>query len=128
MEDATSVSPLKFLNITARVSIFLNISRSCTTCYIGNRYLIQFKHIFSPSTLILVDCTWNEFGEYSKCSVSCGQGIQTSVKLLNHTAQNGGKPCEEDSNVLRNTKICSNPRCGGTKIISNMIHDIFILI
>ena len=53
-----------------------------------------------PSSFILVDCTWSEFGEYSSCSVSCGQGIQTSVKLLDHTGQNGGKPCEEDSNIL----------------------------
>ena len=81
-----------------------------------------------PSSFILVDCTWSEFGEYSSCSVSCGQGIQTSVKLLDHTGQNGGKPCEEDSNILRNTKICSNPKCKGSKIIGNTINDGFKLI
>ena len=83
---------------------------------------------FAPSPFILVDCTWSEFGEYSRCSVSCGQGIQTSVKLLNHAAQNGGKPCEEDSNILRNTKTCSNPKCKGSKIITNTIDDVFKLI
>ena len=125
MEEMSFVSPLCFLNIIVPVSTFLNTSRTQSNKKTG----LSFGWKTSvPSTFILVDCTWSEFGEYSRCSVSCGQGIQTSVKLLNHAAQNGGKTCEEDTNILRNTKICSNPKCKDSKITSNMIYNIFKLI
>ena len=123
MEDMSFVSPLWSLNITVPVSTFLNTSRTQSK-FVYHSVKKHLHHLL----FILVDCTWSEFGEYSRCSVSCGQGIQTSVKLLNHAAQNGGKPCEEDSNILRNTKTCSNPKCKGSKIINNTINDVFKLI
>ena len=41
--------------------------------------------------------------EYNKCSVTCGQGVQSGVKSLVRTGQNGGRNCKKESTIQMGT-------------------------
>ncbi|KAJ8046309.1 Hemicentin-1 [Holothuria leucospilota] len=57
-----------------------------------------------------VDGGWSDYGEWSECSQTCEEGIQTRIRTCtNPTPQYGGLECEGDD---RETQICGN-RCPG---------------
>ena len=64
----------------------------------------KFSFIFS------VDCKWSTWGQWSKCSKSCGIGSQERIRAIATTAKNGGNEC-----VGRNKEInsCSKGACPG---------------
>ena len=56
-----------------------------------------------------VDGGWSDFGEWSKCSVDCGDGVQTRSRSCNNPAPaNGGADCEGEETQ---TRWCSKGAC-----------------
>ena len=55
----------------------------------------------------VVDCTWNEFSEWSVCSVTCGNGTATRMRTMNE-AQYGGLDCVGES---LETQWCKDKEC-----------------
>lgn len=56
----------------------------------------------------VVDCS-GSWGDWSKCSKSCGGGVETrSFNIKTHPA-NGGKACPVDQQQTCNTQVCPHP-------------------
>ena len=55
-----------------------------------------------------VDCSWGEYGEWSKCTKSCGGGTQTRLRSVAQVAEGNGKTCKGDSVQQR---ICNDIPC-----------------
>ena len=58
---------------------------------------------------LAVHCEW-EWGSYSVCSVSCGNGVRTRFPIITKQAKHGGRPCP--LSVRRNDT--ESQACGGT--------------
>lgn len=68
-------------------------------------------HTFSY-LCFLVDGGFDEWGNYSECSVSCGGGNQMRTRTCtNPVPQNGGQPCV---GAHSETKECNTQPCPGT--------------
>jgi len=54
------------------------------------------------------DCEWGEFGSWSLCTKTCGNGTQTAVRPVKTPATHGGKDCEGSNTTTRhcNTQHC----------------------
>eukprot|EP00929_Paragymnodinium_shiwhaense_P107867 TRINITY_DN74213_c0_g1_i1.p1 TRINITY_DN74213_c0_g1~~TRINITY_DN74213_c0_g1_i1.p1 ORF type:complete len:978 (+),score=223.18 TRINITY_DN74213_c0_g1_i1:118-3051(+) len=48
------------------------------------------KFFFSP----IRDCKWSEWGEFSKCSASCGRGTNLRFRFVAIKAETGGRACD----------------------------------
>ncbi|CAD7965880.1 unnamed protein product [Amoebophrya sp. A25] len=46
------------------------------------------------------DCAFSDWSEWSKCSQSCGGGMQQRIRVIDKVARRGGKPCELESTKL----------------------------
>ena len=55
-----------------------------------------------------VDCKWGEFDGWSRCSKTCGSGIEIRSRSIAIVAQNGGKDCEGDAEEV---KACNEQDC-----------------
>ena len=51
------------------------------------------------------DCTWGEWGEWSGCSVTCGEGENTRHRKVAINATNGGDECEGSSSFTDSCKL-----------------------
>ena len=60
--------------------------------------------------LSAVDCEWNEFGEWTSCSKSCGGGEKTRIRTIKTTEQHGGSSCLGE---LTETQLCNVDSCPG---------------
>ena len=60
--------------------------------------------------LSTVDCKWSHFGEWSTCSVSCGDGQQTRNRIILNAAKHGGKDCIGSD---EETRACKTQECPG---------------
>ena len=60
---------------------------------------------------ITVDCKWGDFDGWSRCSKTCGSGIEIRSRLIATVAQNGGKDCEGDAKEVR---ACNEQDCPPT--------------
>lgn len=61
---------------------------------------------------ILVDASWNNWGKWSTCTVSCGRGIVRRHRKCDHPSpKNGGKPCP---GYAHETAECKMSPCPGT--------------
>ena len=59
-----------------------------------------------------VDCEWTDFGEWTSCSKSCGEGVQIRVRSVSTEAQGSeGKPCEGNPSEA---KLCYERDCPTT--------------
>ena len=56
------------------------------------------------------DCKKSSWGEWSKCSKSCGKGVQERTRTIVTAAQNGGKACV---GVNKENKGCNIRSCPG---------------
>ena len=61
---------------------------------------------------IVVDGNWNEWGEWSSCPVTCGDGVVTRVRLCDNPAPHGSGNYCEGSDTSNNTCTVSTP-CPG---------------
>ena len=55
-------------------------------------------------------CKQSSWGEWSKCSNSCGKGVQERKRTIVTSASNGGKAC---SGSNKGEKACNNEACPG---------------
>lgn len=59
------------------------------------------------------DCQWNNWGEWTDCSVSCGSGTQARVRTKGALATHGGVDCTGDTNMTKACKSDGNSKeCG----------------
>ena len=58
------------------------------------------------------DCKYSSWGEWAKCSKSCGDGSQERTRTIVTASQNGGKACDGSNKDTRN---CNNGGCPGMK-------------
>ena len=65
---------------------------------------------YTNKILIPVDCSWNEWGQWSTCSVTCGTGSQGRTRTKAQQATNGGNQCRGSS---RDTRNCKTQNCPG---------------
>ena len=65
-----------------------------------------------------VDCQESEYGDWSKCSKTCGGGERTSIRTVQQEPLNGGKTCE---GVERKVESCNENTCPGINIIIKII-------
>lgn len=56
----------------------------------------------------LVNCTWGHWGPWQSCSVTCGEGVQTSMRDVDIPSQNGGSSCIGASEKERQ---CNDRKC-----------------
>ena len=62
----------------------------------------------APS-IISVDCKWSAWGQWSKCSKSCGIGSQQErIRAIATTAKNGGNECVGSNKAIR---LCNKGKC-----------------
>ena len=60
--------------------------------------------------LSLVDCAWNDYGEWTSCSKTCGGGQQSRTRAIKIEADGGGKECIGSATDV---KECNNQDCIG---------------
>ena len=61
--------------------------------------------------LLLVDCEWSDFSEWTQCTRECGTGWQSRKRTEETLAQNGGADCQGRAQEVQN---CNTHRCPGT--------------
>ncbi|KAK0072762.1 hypothetical protein PV325_010826, partial [Microctonus aethiopoides] len=49
-----------------------------------------------------VDCAVSDWGTWSSCDNECGVGIQSRIRVVTQSKQNGGKHCPQ----LEQSRIC----------------------
>uniref|UniRef100_A0A8C5HHI0 Thrombospondin-1-like n=1 Tax=Gouania willdenowi TaxID=441366 RepID=A0A8C5HHI0_GOUWI len=60
-------------------------------------------------TVLKQDGGWSHWSPWSSCSVTCGEGVITQIRLCNSpTPQMGGRDCQGDG---RHTKACTKSPC-----------------
>ena len=59
---------------------------------------------------ILVDCVWNEYGEWSSCTKTCGGGTRFRSRSKHIEDSNGGDKCTGSE---RQDEDCNNDECIG---------------
>ena len=79
-----------------------NCRKTCGICKGG-------KEEIKSSELQATDCKQSSWGEWSKCSKSCGEGSQKRQRTVAKTEKHGGKACV-GSNTER--KPCNTQKCG----------------
>ncbi|KAJ8913028.1 hypothetical protein NQ315_002043 [Exocentrus adspersus] len=55
-----------------------------------------------------LDCMVTEWSDWSRCSASCGTGIEERFRIVKRPAENGGRPCP---NKLVRRRRCFGPPC-----------------
>ena len=72
---------------------------------------------FPPCTLsksglyISENCEWNEYGDWSECSATCGGGTHYRERTKKQEAEHGGQNCTGDA---REEAACNTHNCAGT--------------
>ena len=60
---------------------------------------------------ILGNCTWDEFGHWGLCSLSCGGGVQSRTRGIKQREAYGGEQCNGNATE---TRECNVAACKGT--------------
>ena len=71
-------------------------------------YVIQFD-------IYLVNCEWSSYGNWSECSVTCGNGQKRSNRTILKPALHGGIECEGNSSKVEK---CNLEACIGMLFIN----------
>ena len=62
-----------------------------------------------------VDCQWDEFGEWSSCSKTCGSGEKLRSRSKVNEEENGGVPC---IGKPIETEVCSTQQCPVDNVVT----------
>ena len=82
------------------------------SCGIGTQLFTSKFSVIYSSLLLLVDCEWETYGEWSSCSKSCGGGNKMRSRTKTTYASKGGQDCVGDS---IQTEICNEVPCPGNR-------------
>ena len=74
-----------------------------TIRYIYTEY--KFHLLIKLLSYFVVDCKWNDFGEWTECSKTCGKGKQERTRTVMTQTQGGGKQCTGSTEETRDCKI-----------------------
>ena len=77
---------LKLRTVTPKVvqvSYYLMTLRAMTVSYYYN------------NNYYTVNCEW-EYGDYERCSKTCGEGVKKRFPIITQHPENGGRPCPPD--------------------------------
>ena len=78
-------------------------------------YAYNDWYIHTSMTLItLVDCEWGDYGDWSECSESCGNGTEFRDRVVKISAQHGGQNCTGEA---REQKQCNTHPCAGKEYL-----------
>ena len=67
--------------------------------------LLLFPSLFDTYYTAVVDAEWQDWGQWSQCSVSCGQGSQLRARACSGALFGGNDQCSGDSTDARDCKI-----------------------
>ena len=67
-----------------------------------------FLEAANISSIRTVHCKWGDFGKWSKCSVTCGEGMQTGIRSILRRPRNGGRRCRGSKFMVR---PCNDAEC-----------------
>ena len=59
---------------------------------------------------LTVNCTWSDFGGWSSCSKTCGEGDQTRTRIILNAASHGGNDC---TGADEDRRACKIKKCPG---------------
>ena len=62
-----------------------------------------------------VNCEWSAYGDWSECSVTCGNGQKRSNRTILQPALHGGIECEGNSSKVEK---CNLDACIGMRFIN----------
>ena len=91
---------------TTKAFVSENCRKTCGIC----------KNIGSSKSQA-TDCKQSSWGEWSKCSKSCGKGVQERTRTIVTKAQNGGKACVGNN---KHSRLCNKRGCPGIKSKDHM--------
>ena len=74
-------------------------------------YNIDSYIITQNIILVIVDCVWGAFDEWTDCSADCGTGTQTRTRREEKSEENGGAACIGEKTETRD---CNTHDCPGT--------------
>ena len=57
-----------------------------------------------------VNCEWGSYGDWSSCSVSCGEGEKSRTRPVAIAASNGGQACAGNATEKM---VCNEAACPG---------------
>ena len=81
-------------------------------------------------TVRAIDGSWSTWGNWGKCSTTCGKGTKIRERNCSNPApKHGGKECEKDAEGLTtlHTHSCHTKPCPGTAactLFSSIMHSI----
>ena len=56
--------------------------------------IIEIRSPYSSLCLVYIgDCEWGPYGEFTDCSVSCGEGLKSRAREIVVEADQGGRKC-----------------------------------
>ena len=84
-------------------------------CSSGNYATWMKRNCCKSCKTTKVNCRKSSWSEWSKCSKSCGKGVQERTRTIVKAAQNGGKAC---SGPNKEKNPCNNRACPGKNFIS----------
>ena len=98
-----------------------NCERTCEVCKPSKHNGLQvYKQVYKhyPSTnachfynnvfCIAVNCTWDEFSDWTTCTKTCGGGLQVRQRKVAVESQFGGAACVGGT---AEQKICNTQNC-----------------
>ena len=78
----------------------------------------KFKTVLIRLFLDPVNCVWQQWGEWSNCTTTCGIGSKSRNRSISIEASNGGMDCSGETDM---TMSCNEVECPGKSMFpSNM--------
>ena len=63
----------------------------------------------------LVDCVWDDFGDWGDCSTTCGDGKRSRIRTISTPASGNGEDCIGDATEQ---ETCNDGECPGWRTIT----------